>query len=316
MASSDWKILVGVELDTSSIQSQLSSLTGKGSKVSLNTGDATKGLNAMSSSAKTAGMTLQEANMIWNGSIGVLKSFASQILEVDASLTEFKKVSDLQGNSLAKYTQKLQTMGKTIGKTTSEMIDLSTEFKKSGYSESDSANLAKVAGTYMNVADEAVSAGEASSFIIAQLKAFKKPASEATHIIDALNEVANNYAVSSADLSQSIGNASSALGVGNVTYEETLGLLTAGTEITRNSNKVSRALVSVQSRYNQVLDDSSSTGEKLQNWYKKHNISIKDQDGNLRSLYDTLGDVAKQWDTLSDNERKYFINIQAGGLKS
>lgn len=122
--------------------------------------------------------------------------------------------------------------------------------------------------------------------------------------------------MSSSDLSQSIGNASAALGVGNVTFEETLGLLTAGTEITRNSNKVSRALVSVQSRYNQVLDDSSSTGEKLQSWYKKHNISIKDQDGNLRSLYDTLGDVAKQWDTLSDNEKKYFINIQAGANQS
>lgn len=186
MASSDWKILVGVELDTSSIQSQLSSLTGKGSKVSLNTGDATKGLNAMSSSAKTAGMTLQEANMIWNGSIGVLKSFASQILEVDASLTEFKKVSDLQENSLAKYTQKLQAMGKEVGRTTSQMIDGATEFKKSGYSDADSASLAKVAATFQNVADDAISAGDAASFIIAQLKAFKKPASEATHIIDAV----------------------------------------------------------------------------------------------------------------------------------
>lgn len=74
--------------------------------------------------------------------------------------------------------------------------------------------------------------------------------------------------------------------------------------------------MSVQSRYNQILDESSSTGAKLQSWYKKHNISITEQDGTLRSLYDTLGDVAKQWDTLSDNEKKYFINIQAGANQS
>ena len=86
--------------------------------------------------------------------------------------------------------------------------------------------------------------------------------------------------MSSSDLSQSIGNASSAMAVGNVTYEETLGLLTAGTEITRNSNKVSRALVSVQSRYNQILDDSSSTGQKLIAFYKDHGIAIKDEKGN------------------------------------
>lgn len=122
--------------------------------------------------------------------------------------------------------------------------------------------------------------------------------------------------MSSSDLSQSIGNASSAMAVGNVTYEETLGLLTAGTEITRNSNKVSRALVSVQSRYNQILDDSSSTGQKLIAFYKDHGIAIKDEKGNLRSLYDTLGDLAGKWNTLDEDQKKYFLNVQAGANQS
>lgn len=39
---------------------------------------------------------------------------------------------------------------------------------------------------FQNVADDAMSAGDAASFIIAQLKAFNKPASEASHIIDAV----------------------------------------------------------------------------------------------------------------------------------
>lgn len=314
MASSDWKILVGVELDTSDIQSQLEKVTGKGSKVSLDTSAATKNLNSMNKSAAASGLTLQEANMVLNSSIGVLKSFANEILTVDKSLTEFKKVSDLQGDSLDKYVKKLQVMGREVGRTGSEMIDAATEFKKSGYSDTESANLAKTATMFQNVADDAISAGDAASFIISQLKAFNKPASEATHVVDALNSVSNNFAVSSSDLSQSIGNASSAMAVGNVTYEETLGLLTAGTEITRNSNKVSRALVSVQSRYNQILDDSSSTGQKLIAFYKDHGIAIKDEKGNLRSLYDTLGDLAGKWNTLDEDQKKYFLNVQAGGL--
>lgn len=126
MASSDWKILVGVELDTSDIQSQLEKVTGKGSKVSLDTSAATKNLNSMNKSAVASGLTLQEANMVWNSSIGVLKSFANEILTVDKSLTEFKKVSDLQGDSLDKYVKKLQVMGREVGRTGSEMVDAAT----------------------------------------------------------------------------------------------------------------------------------------------------------------------------------------------
>lgn len=76
---------------------------------------------------------------------------------------------------------------------------------------------------YQNVADEAVSAGDSADFIISQMKAFNIEAEDSLHIIDAVNEVSNNFAVSSADLATNIGKASAALAIGGVTYEETLG---------------------------------------------------------------------------------------------
>lgn len=106
------------------------------------------------------------------------------------------------------------------------------------------------------------------------------------------------------------------MATGNVTYEQSVGLMTAMTEITRNGAKSARGLVSIQSRYNQIIDESSSTGKKLTQWYKDHNIAIKDQNGQLRSFYDVGKDVADIWDTLSDNERKYYLNTQAGANQS
>ena len=106
------------------------------------------------------------------------------------------------------------------------------------------------------------------------------------------------------------------MATGNVTYEQSVGLMTAMTEITRNGAKSARGLVSIQSRYNQILDESSSTGKKLTQWYKDHNIAIKDQNGQLRSFYDVGKDVADIWDTLSDNEKKYYLNTQAGANQS
>ena len=192
------------------------------------------------------------------------------------------------------------------------MVEAATEFRKSGFGDEDAANLALVATMYQNVADESISAADSAGFIIAQMKAFNIEAENATHIIDAVNEVSNNYAVSSSDLANNLGKVSAALSVGGNSFEETLGMMTAITEITRNSSTAARGLVSVQSRFNQIIDETSSTGQKLTAFYDKHGIAIKDQDGQLRNLYDVLKDTADIWDTLDKNEQKYFLNIQAG----
>lgn len=192
------------------------------------------------------------------------------------------------------------------------MVDAATSFKKAGYSEEDSAQLALVASLYQNIADEALTAGESANFIISQMKAFNLTAADSEHIVNAVNEISNNMAVSSADLATNIGKASAALAVGNNTYEESLSLMAGIVEITRSGAKAARGLVSVQSRLNQTIDESSSTGKALTKWYADHNIAILDQTGQLRSLYDVLTDVAKIWPDLTTNEKDYYLNQQAG----
>lgn len=201
------------------------------------------------------------------------------------------------------------------------MLQATTEFRKNGFNDEDAAQLGQISSMYQNVSDEMISAGDSASFIIAQLAAFgdqmtgfNTEAEKATHVIDAVNEVANSFSVSSADLANSIGNVSSALSVGGNTFEETLALLTAGTEIVRNASKVSRGLVSVQSRFNQIIDESSSTGKALLEWYDKWNISVYDQQGQLLSLYEALEQVAEIWPTLTKNEQAYYLNQQAGEM--
>lgn len=154
----------------------------------------------------------------------VIREAVSAVFELDAAVTEFKKVSDLSGDALDDYTEKLGKMGQEVARTRAEMVDAATTFRKSGYSDEESATLARVATMYQNVADEAISAGESADFIISQMKAFNIEAEDAEHIIDAINEVSNNFAVSSTDLATNIGKASAALAVGGNTYEEVLGL--------------------------------------------------------------------------------------------
>lgn len=84
------------------------------------------------------------------------------------------------------------------------------------------------------MADEAISAGESASFIIAQLTAFgdsmegfTTAAEKAQHVIDATNEVANAFSVSSADISNNLGNMSAVMAQTGSSFEESLGIVKA-----------------------------------------------------------------------------------------
>lgn len=106
------------------------------------------------------------------------------------------------------------------------------------------------------------------------------------------------------------------MATGNVTYEQSIGLMTGMVEITRSGTKAARGLVTIQSRFNQIVDDSSSTGKKLLQFYTDHGIAVKDNEGQLRSFYDVASDLSKIWDTLSENEKRYYLNAQAGANQS
>ena len=111
-----------------------------------------------------------------------------------------------------------------------EMVQAATLFKQAGYSDEDSAQLAKAATMLQNISDEEISAADASSFIISQLKAFSGELStvgdvgdQTMKVMDSLNEVSNNYAVSSSDLESGLQNVSATMASGGNTMEQTIG---------------------------------------------------------------------------------------------
>ena len=245
-----------------------------------------------------------------------LNEAITTVREFDSALIEFQKVSDLAGESLTNYVSKLAEMGELTGSTMQAMVEASTQFRKSGFNDEDSARLASVAEMFRNVADEEISAADSASFIIAQMKAFNIEADKSQHIIDAVNEVSNHFAVSSSDLSNNLGKVSAALAVNGVKYEEMLGMMTAITEVTRNASTASRGLNMISSRLVQTLDDSSSTGKKLIKIYDDLGIALKDENGQMRGTYDILKDLASQWNTLSGDQQKYIALTSAGARQT
>lgn len=239
----------------------------------------------------------------------------NEVTELDSALVELQKVSSLTGSGLQNFVNDAYEAAEGIAKTGTEMVSAATEFAKAGYSESEILKLGEVALMYTNIADEAVSASEASEFMIAQMKAFNIEAEDSMHIIDAVNEVANKYAVSSADIANNLGASSAVMANAGNSYEQMIGLLTAGTEITRNASKVANGLKTITLRM-QGMDDEGETNLELvaqmEQLYSKLGISVYNSNGELKNTFELLETLAPIYQEATAAEKAYITETIAG----
>lgn len=224
------------------------------------------------------------------------------VKEFDSAVTELAKVSTLSGNSMDEYTRKLGELGETVARTRTEMVESATEFKKAGFSEEDSATLAQLSALYQNTADEELSASEATSVLVSQMKAFNYTAQDAIHITDAINQVSQDFAVSSGDIGKGLTQAGASLQTYGNSFDQTIGLLTAGTEIFQGkSQQVARGL-------NQIANRVAKNEEVLH----RYGVEIKDENEELRSTYDILSDLKPKWDKMSSAQKVALGTTLAG----
>lgn len=147
------------------------------------------------------------------------------------------------------------------------------------------------------------------------MKAFNIEAEKATHIIDAVNEVSNNYAVSSADLANNLGIVSATMAAGDTTLEETLGLMASITEITRDASRAANALKTIGQRLRAVGEDGGEYIGDLQKAFDEYGISIEivnAKTGEMSSTYDILKAIADRWNDLNDAQRQTIGELAAG----
>jgi hypothetical protein len=128
-------------------------------------------------------------NLIYDGLISKMSEAIQITNDFDKAMTEFKKVTDTSNLSLSEYTDTLGQYGEAVARTQTQMLEAATEFSKAGFTPDDAAKLAQVASLYQNIADAEISAGDAASFIVSQMKAFDIQVGEATSILDKINEV-------------------------------------------------------------------------------------------------------------------------------
>jgi len=250
--------------------------------------------------------------------VGAVKTMVNEVADLDEALVELKKVTDLEGASLDNFVKKAYEAGETVAKTGTEMIEAATEFAKAGYKD-EALELGTIAAMYTNIADESISAADSANVLISQMKAFNIEAEDAIHIIDAINEVSNNFAVSSSDIAKNLGKSSAVMANAGNSMEQMIGLLTAGTEITRNAGKVANGLKTITLRLQGMNDEGEESLElqaQMEALFSKLGISVYDANGALKNTYDIMGTLAGVYQDLTAAEKAYVTETIAGKFQA
>lgn len=335
MAGKNFEILVSAKLDKNAkttIQNELNNIS-KG--IELNIKADSKSVNSLKQSIKGLGEKADDTKRKAQGLDDIISKFSrwqivgdiihgvknafgdmvDQVFELDASLVEFNKVTDLSQEQLEEFTDQAYNTAENIARTGKEVIDLSTEFSKAGYKD-QALQLAEIGGLYQNIADGTVSTSDASALLVSQMKAFNVEAEDAITIIDQINEVSNNFAISSSDLAKAIPKVSATMAQAGNTMSETTALITAGTEImTGQSSRVARGLRSISLNLRALDDEGNQNLElmaQMEGDFNKLGITLMGADGQLKSTFDILKELSEVYPTLDQNTQSYYAALIGG----
>lgn len=245
-----------------------------------------------------------------------LKDVVVQVKALDHALVELNKVADVSDYTLKAVTDRAFALGKEVGKTGTQVINAITEFKRDGYTLGQSEELAKYALIMTNVADGITNTGESANYLVSILKGANLDISYATKILDEMNEISNNSAISFdklASMTQRIAGTMRTLGVN---IEQTQALLTGAFEVLQDE-RVAKGISVIGLRIqglNEDLEAEAGLQSRVGKAFEKYaNIDIFDkQTGQLRNYYDILKELAGVWETLDKNTQTYLLTETAG----
>lgn len=245
------------------------------------------------------------------------------VREIDSALTELKKVTDETEEG---YDRFLQTASKTaakVGSTVKDVVSSTADWARLGYSMEDAANLAESTSVLMNVS-EFTSIDNATSALISTMQAFGYAAKDSMHVVDVMNEIGNNYAVSSDGIATALQDSASSLMAANNSYQEAVALVAAANKVVQDPNSVGSALRTISLRLRGTsVDELESAGEdttgvvtsksKLRSKIKTlSGVDILTDTGAYKSTYEILLEISKVWDHMSDIDQAALLEIIAG----
>lgn len=257
------------------------------------------------------------ANMVFNFVKRQLRDMVQEVTAVDTAMVELRKVTEATDEQFEAFAISAGKTGRELGASVSDVINATATFARLGESLPDAEELGKVATLYKNVGD-GIDITTASEDIISTMKAFKIEASDAITIVDKLNEVGNNFAISSGGIGEALKRSASALAAANNDISQSIALITTANTIAQDPTTVGQGIKTVSLRLrstkSQLIDlgeDAEGAAENVSKLREQMlaltGVDIQLDDDTYKSTYQILLEISKVWGRLSDLSRSSVL---------
>lgn len=261
-----------------------------------------------------------------------IRSGVTSIKELDSAMTELKKTSEGTKQEYRDFTTQARSDAKDIGSTTTQITNSAADFSRLGYTLGESQTLAKNTGILKNVS-EFESIDDATTAMISMMKAYDVKVDDSMDLIDKMNLIGNNYAISTDGIATALQDSGSALVAAGNDFDKSVALVTAANSVVQDPSKVGAGLRTIALRLRgTTAEELSSMGEdteglvettsKLNSNIKsltavngKAGVSILDMNGNYRDTYDILKDISQVWNDIGKQDLADGQNRQAALLE-
>ena len=257
-------------------------------------------------------------DVVWQG----FQQGIESIKEMDAAMTELKKVTSDTSDVYATVEKDMYATGKDIGRDAVELTKSTADWDRLGYNTQDSEKMSKWTGILMNVS-EFEQVDDATNALISIMQGFDKGADDVENVVDVLNNIGNLEPISSDEIASSLQRSASALKAGGNTYEQAVALTTVGNSVVQNPESVGAGLRTIGLRLRATdaktlqeagedTDGVVSSVPQLRQLIRDltkvssndfKGLDILKDDGSFKSTYDILLSLSKIWDEIGNSDQ-------------
>ena len=178
---------------------------------------------------------------------GEIQKGVTYVREIDSALTELKKVTDETDETYAQFLKTMSQTGAEVGATVKDLTNMAANWARLGYNIQEAGELAKSTAVLLNVS-EFTDADTASEALISTMQAYGYAAEDSMHVVDILNEIGNNFAISSDGLATALQDSASSLMAAGNSLEQSVAMVAAANKVLQDPNSVGSALRTISLR--------------------------------------------------------------------
>lgn len=246
----------------------------------------------------------------------VIQNAVTETFNLNDSMTQIRLVTQGSVDETKQLMSEYSETAKQLGTTTDAVAASAVEWLRQGNTIEETGELVKASTTLSVIG--AMDASDATTALTASLNGYNMEAQDAMKIVDQLTTLDLKYATSSGDIANALSRVASSASAAGVPLERMEAIITVTADQTQQAAEtIGRAWNSVIQRINKISagKDVSDTGKSLNDVDKalqKVGISLRDENGIIKSSSDLLDEVAAKWETWNRNEQSQIATAIAG----